>query len=118
MTASKGDDNSHCTGTRNGAVDLAAAIATTHNALGAIANGKIEAAEARLPALRQFMLEPSEVAAMQQEHGLSLHDLMQLLVAPAALLARAPTSQFPVGCVAKFRGLSYHANSIMHDAYM
>ena len=47
--------------------------------------------------LAKFMLEPDEVAALQQEHGLSVEVLMRALLPPAALFARAPTSAFPVG---------------------
>lgn len=64
-------------------------------------NGIVEAGMRTLPAptipLSKFMLEPEEVAALQQKHNLSIEALMQALVAPAALLARPPTSAFPVG---------------------
>lgn len=65
------------------------------------ANGVIGVGARTLPtpvlALNKFMLEPAEAAELQTKHGVSLHELMQLLVAPAALLARPPTSAFPVG---------------------
>ncbi len=64
-------------------------------------NGVVGAGMRTLPAptiaLTKFMLEPEEVAALQEQHGLSVEALMQALVAPAALLARPPTSAFPVG---------------------
>ena len=64
-------------------------------------NGVVEAGVRTLPAptipLDKFMLEPEEVAALQEQHGLPIKALMQALVAPAALLARPPTSAFPVG---------------------
>jgi hypothetical protein len=62
-------------------------------------NGAI-GGSACMPALSlsKFMLDPAEVAALRQQHDLSLEQLMRALVPPAALLARAPTSAFPVGC--------------------
>ncbi|EIE20643.1 cytidine deaminase-like protein [Coccomyxa subellipsoidea C-169] len=45
------------------------------------------------------MLEPDQAAELQAKHSVTLHELMQLLVAPAALLARPPTSAFPVGAI-------------------
>ncbi|CAL8468160.1 g7699 [Coccomyxa elongata] len=66
-------------------------------------NGVIGVGARKLPApvlaLDKFMLEPEEAAALQAQHGVSLRQLMQLLVAPAALLARPPTSAFPVGAI-------------------
>ena len=47
--------------------------------------------------LDTFVLEPEEVAGLQQQCQVSVEELMQLLVQPASLLARAPTSKFPVG---------------------
>lgn len=66
------------------------------------ANGLIKAGSRSLPGphlpLDKFVLEPEEVASLQKQCGCSVDELMQLLVAPASLLARAPTSDFPVGC--------------------
>ena len=61
-------------------------------------NGAVDAS-ACMPALSlsKFMLEPAEVAALRKQHGLSMEELMRALVPPAAMLARAPTSAFPVG---------------------
>jgi len=47
--------------------------------------------------LDKFVLEPDEVASLQKQRNLSIEELMQLLVQPASLLARAPTSKFLVG---------------------
>ncbi len=75
--------------------------ATAQHADASTSNGFIGVGARKLPApvlaLDRFMLEPEEAAALQTQHGVSLHELMQLLVAPAALLARPPTSAFPVG---------------------
>jgi hypothetical protein len=83
-----------------GGIDFAEATAAA-NVVQPITNGVADMGRRKVAApvlaLNRFMLEQSEVAALQQEHGLSLHELMQLLVAPAALLARAPISRFPVG---------------------
>ena len=65
-------------------------------------NGLIKAGSRTLPGpsipLDKFVLEPEEVTALQKRLDVSIEELMQLLVAPASLLARAPTSDFPVGC--------------------
>ena len=65
-------------------------------------NGFIKAGSRTLPGpsipLDKFVLEPDEVTALQNRWSVSVEELMQLLVAPASLLARAPTSDFPVGC--------------------
>ncbi len=70
---------------------------TAQHACATATNGVIGVGARKLPALNKYMLEPEEAAALQAQHGVSLHELMQLLVAPAALLARPPTSAFPVG---------------------
>lgn len=65
------------------------------------ANGLIKAGSRALPGpyvpLDTFVLEPEEVASLQQQYHISVEELMQLLVQPASLLASAPTSNFPVG---------------------
>ena len=65
------------------------------------ANGLIKAGSQALPGpyipLDRFVLQPNEVADLQQQCQLSVEELMHLLVQPASLLARAPTSNFPVG---------------------
>ncbi len=64
-------------------------------------NGVVGLGARTLPApvlaLNTFMLEPDQAGRLQAKHSVTLHELMQLLVAPAALLARPPTSAFPVG---------------------
>ena len=75
-----------------------------------IANGLIKTGSRSLPGphlpLNKFVLEPEEVASLQKRYGCSVDELMQLLVAPASLLARAPTSDFPVGCVRRPQDLN------------
>ncbi len=65
------------------------------------ANGLIKAGSRALSGpyipLDKFVLEPEEVADLQRQCKVSVEELMQLLVQPASLLARAPTSNFPVG---------------------
>ena len=80
------------------------------------ANGLIKAGSRSLPGphlpLDKFVLKPEEVASLQKQCGCSVGELMQLLVAPASLLARAPTSDFPVGCVTLLQDVNKlrHAN--------
>lgn len=75
-------------------------------AAAAAMNGVVEIGARTLPTpvlqLAKFMLEPAEVDALCTQHGLTVHQLMELLVPPAALLARPPTSKFPVGYVTPF----------------
>ncbi|KAK9805228.1 hypothetical protein WJX72_007282 [[Myrmecia] bisecta] len=47
----------------------------------------------------KFWLEPEEVLAMRTQHGLSEDELLQMLITPAATLARPPISSFHVGAV-------------------
>ena len=85
-------------------------VTNTHTALEGHAfpasNGFIKAGSRTLPGplipLDKFVLEPEEVTAFQKRCSLSIEELMQLLVAPASLLARAPTSDFAVGCAFTF----------------
>ena len=66
------------------------------------ANGLIRAGSSDLPGpcipLDKFILQPEEVASLQKRCQLSVEELMKLLVQPASLLAKAPISNFPVGC--------------------
>ena len=65
------------------------------------ANGLIKAGSRKLHGpyipLDTFVLGPEEVASLQQQYQISIEELMQHLVQPASLLARTPTSNFPVG---------------------
>ncbi|CAK0771087.1 hypothetical protein CVIRNUC_003831 [Coccomyxa viridis] len=82
-------------------------VTNTHTALEGHAfpasNGFIKAGSRTLPGpfipLDKFVLEPEEVTAFQKRCSVSIEELMQLLVAPASLLARSPTSDFAVGAI-------------------
>ncbi|CAL8468162.1 g7701 [Coccomyxa elongata] len=78
----------------------AAQEGTAQRAVATTTNGVIGVGPRKLPApefvLDRFMLDPKEAAALQTQHDVTLHELMQLLVAPNALLKRPPTSAFPV----------------------
>ena len=73
-------------------------------------NGLMKAGSRTLPGpsipLDKFVLEPEEVTAFQNRCSVSIEELMQLLVAPASMLARAPTSDFSVGC-----GFALHSHA-------
>ncbi|KAL4426361.1 hypothetical protein ABPG77_004655 [Micractinium sp. CCAP 211/92] len=47
----------------------------------------------------KFRLEPDEVAALRQQHGLGEEELLARLIQPAAQQARPPISSFHVGAV-------------------
>lgn len=69
-------------------------------------NGLIKDGRSSLPGLSlsldRFLLEQEEVTSLQKQLNISIEELMQLLVAPASLLAIAPTSKFTVGCAVLF----------------